>query len=137
MPLYGHDADETTSPVEADLAWAIQKSRRAGGARAGGFPGETRILHELAEGLERRRVGLRPEGRQPVREGAPLFATDGTPVGSVTSGGFAPSLDAPIAMGYVAAAFAAPGTALEAEVRAKAARHRPRTLPFRPATYKR
>lgn len=137
MPLYGHDADETTSPVEADLAWAIQKSRRAGGARAGGFPGETRILHELAEGPERRRVGLRPEGRQPVREGAPLFATDGTPVGTVTSGGFAPSLDAPIAMGYVAAAFAAPGTALEAEVRGKQLPLTVTSLPFRPATYKR
>lgn len=137
MPLYGHDADETTSPAEADLAWAIQKTRRAGGARAGGFPGDRRILRELAEGAERRRVGLRPEGRQPVREGTPLFAPDGTPAGSVTSGGFAPSLDAPVAMGYVAAALAAPGTALLAEVRGKRLPVSVSPLPFRPATYKR
>ncbi len=137
MPLYGHDADETTSPVEADLAWAIQKTRRAGGARAGGFPGATRILHELDEGPERRRVGLRPDGRQPVREGTLLFATDGTPVGSVTSGGFAPSLGAPVAMGYVATAFATPGTALEAEVRGKLLPVTVTPLPFRPPTYKR
>jgi aminomethyltransferase len=137
MPLYGHDADETTSPVEADLAWAIQKTRRTGGARAGGFPGATRILHELAHGPARRRVGLRPEGRQPVREGVPLYTPDGAPAGIVTSGGFAPSLDAPVAMGYVAAAFAASGTGLEAEVRGKRLPVTVTSLPFRPATYKR
>jgi aminomethyltransferase len=137
MPLYGHDADETTSPVEADLAWAIPKVRRAGGAREGGFPGASRILRDLAEGPPRRRVGLRPEGRQPVREGAPLYAPDGAPAGTVTSGGFAPSLDAPVAMGYVPASLAAPGTALQAEVRGKRLPVTVTSLPFRTPTYKR
>ena len=135
--LYGHDIDTTTSPVEAGLTWAIQKARRAGGARAGGFPGDDRILQELAEGPERIRVGLRPKGRAPMREGTALFAPDATPLGTVTSGGFGPSVDAPIAMGYVAAAFAKPGTPLLGEVRGK---HLPVTiseLPFHPTTYKR
>jgi aminomethyltransferase len=135
--LYGHDIDETTSPVEAGLIWAIQKARRAGGARAGGFPGAERILQELAEGPERLRVGLRPDGRAPMREGTEIFAPDDTPIGNVTSGGFGPSVQAPIAMGYVAAAFAAPGTPLEGDVRGK---HMPVTvaeLPFHPTTYKR
>ena len=135
--LYGHDIDETTSPVEAGLTWAIQKTRRAGGVRQGGFPGATRILAELADGPERLRVGLRPDGRAPMREGTELFAPDDTPIGSVTSGGFGPSVQAPVAIGYVATAFAAPGTALEGEVRGK---HLPVTvsdLPFYPTTYKR
>ncbi len=135
--LYGHDIDTTTSPVEAGLTWAIQKARRAGGARAGGFPGDDRILQELADGPERLRVGLRPEGRAPMREGTALFAPDATPLGTVTSGGFGPSVEAPIAMGYVAAAFATPGTALTGEVRGK---HLPVTvtkLPFHSTTYKR
>ncbi len=135
--LYGHDIDETTSPVEAGLVWALQKARRAGGAREGGFPGAARILRELAEGPERRRVGLRPDGRAPMREGTEMFAPDGTPVGTVTSGGFGPSVQAPVAMGYVASHFAATGTALEGDVRGK---HLPVTvcdLPFQPTTYKR
>jgi aminomethyltransferase len=135
--LYGHDIDTTTSPVEAGLTWAIQKARRAGGARAGGFPGDDRILQELADGPERVRVGLRPEGRAPMREGTTLFAPDATPLGAVTSGGFGPTVEAPIAMGYVASAFATPGTALMGEVRGK---HLPVTvteLPFHPTTYKR
>ncbi len=135
--LYGHDIDETTSPVEAGLNWAIPKARRAGGARAGGFLGDNRILHELAHGPERRRVGLRPDGRAPMREGTALFAPDGTPLGQVTSGGFGPSVEAPIAMGYVAAAFAPPGTALEGEVRGKRLPVTVARLPFRPATFKR
>lgn len=135
--LYGHDIDTTTSPVEAGLTWAIQKSRRAGGAREGGFPGAARILHELANGPERIRVGLRPEGRAPMREGTELFAPDGTPVGTVTSGGFGPSVNAAIAMGYVAAAFAAPGTALEGEVRGKRLPVTVAPMPFQPTTYKR
>lgn len=135
--LYGHDIDTTTSPVEAGLTWAIQKSRRAGGAREGGFPGAARILGELAEGPERLRVGLRPEGRAPMREGTELFAPDGTPVGRVTSGGFGPSVNAPIAMGYVAAAFAAPGTALEGDVRGKRLPVTVAPMPFHPTTYKR
>ena len=135
--LYGHDIDTTTSPVEAGLTWAIQKSRRAGGDRAGGFPGDDRILHELAEGPERKRVGLRPEGRAPMREGTALFAPDATPLGTVTSGGFGPSVEAPIAMGYVAAAFATPGTALMGDVRGKMLPVTVTELPFHPTTYKR
>jgi aminomethyltransferase len=135
--LYGHDIDEHSSPVEAGLEWAIQKVRRAGGAREGGFPGAARILQELAAGPERRRVGLRPEGRAPMREATALFAPDGTPLGAVTSGGFGPSVAAPVAMGYVAAAFSAPGTALEGEVRGKHLPVTVRPLPFHPTTYKR
>jgi aminomethyltransferase len=135
--LYGHDIDTTTSPVEANLAWAIQKSRRSGGAREGGFPGAGRILKELAEGPERLRVGLRPEGRAPMREGVALFAEDGTPVGRVTSGGFGPSVNVPIAMGYVARAHAKPGTTLAGELRGKRLPMTVSDLPFHPATYKR
>jgi aminomethyltransferase len=135
--LYGHDIDTTTSPVEAALIWAIQKSRRADGARAGGFPGAERILQELSEGPERKRVGLQPEGRAPMREGVELFAPDGTPVGRVTSGGFGPSVNAPIAMGYVATHFAVTGTALEGEVRGKRLPVTVCDLPFQPTTYKR
>ena len=135
--LYGHDIDTTTSPVEAALSWAIQRARRPGGARAGGFPGDVRIFHELADGPNRLRVGLRPTGRAPMREGTDLFAHDATPLGGVTSGGFGPSVEGPIAMGYVATAFAASGTALMGGVRGK---HLPVTvadLPFHPTTYKR
>jgi aminomethyltransferase len=135
--LYGHDIDTTTSPVEANLNWAIQKARRAGGAREGGFPGAARILKELAEGPERLRVGLRPEGRAPMREGVELFAEDGTPVGSVTSGGFGPSVNAPIAMGYVARSHASIGTTLLGEVRGKRLPVTVSELPFHPTTYKR
>jgi aminomethyltransferase len=135
--LYGHDIDEGTSPVEAGLVWAMQKARRAGGVREGGFPGADRILRELAEGPERRRVGLRPDGRAPMREGVELFAPDGTPVGAVTSGGFGPSVQAPIAMGYVATHFAATGTALEGDVRGKRLAVTVCDLPFQPTTYKR
>ncbi|MGQ0565549.1 MAG: glycine cleavage system aminomethyltransferase GcvT [Gemmobacter sp.] len=135
--LYGHDIDTTTSPVEAGLTWAIPKVRRAGGARAGGFPGEGRILQELAKGPERLRVGLRPEGKAPMREGCDLFAADGTPIGRITSGGFGPSLEVPVAMGYVAAAHAAPGTLIEGEVRGRRLPATVTPLPFRPSTYKR
>lgn len=135
--LYGHDIDTTTSPVEAGLVWAIQKARKAGGARAGGFPGAARILHELAHGPERLRVGLLPEGRAPMREHTDVFADDATPVGHVTSGGFGPSVNAPIAMGYVAAGFAAIGTRLEGEVRGKRLPLTVAAMPFQPTTYKR
>lgn len=136
--LYGHDIDTGTSPVEAGLGWAIQKSRRAGGARAGGFPGADRILRELAEGPARRRTGIRPEGRAPMREGTPLFAAEDAaePVGTITSGGFGPSLQAPIAMGYLPAALAAPGTPIWAELRGKRLPARTCALPFRPSTYR-
>lgn len=135
--LYGHDIDESTSPVEAGLTWAIQKARRAGGVRAGGFPGATRILHELAEGPERLRVGLRPEGRAPMREGVDLFAPDDTPIGRVTSGGFGPSVEAPVAMGYVARAHSEIGTPLQGEVRGKKLPLTVAAMPLNPTTYKR
>lgn len=108
LPLYGNDLDETTSPVEADLAFAIARPRR----RSGGFPGAERILRELREGPSRRRVGIRPAGRAPVREGAGILSPDGAEIGTVTSGGFGPTVNAPVAMGYVAAPFAAPGAAI-------------------------
>ncbi len=135
--LYGHDIDTTISPVEANLTWAIQKARKTGGAREGGFPGAARILRELAEGPERLRVGLRPEGRAPMREGVELFAPDGTPVGRVTSGGFGPSVNAPIAMGYLARAHVTKGTALLGEVRGKRLPVTVCDLPFHPTTYNR
>jgi aminomethyltransferase len=135
--LYGHDIDTSTSPVEANLTWAIQKARKAGGAREGGFPGATRILSELAEGPERLRVGLKPEGRAPMREGVELFAQDGTPVGRVTSGGFGPSVNAPIAMGYVARSHAILGATLMGEVRGKRLPATVTELPFHPTSYKR
>ncbi|MDR7125726.1 glycine cleavage system aminomethyltransferase GcvT [Pseudotabrizicola sp. 4114] len=135
--LYGHDIDTGTTPVEAGLNWAIQKVRRTGGARAGGFPGADRILHELDHGPERLRVGLLPQTRAPMREGTQLFDPDGTPLGEVTSGGFGPSVQAPVAMGYVAASHAAPGTLLEGEVRGKRLPVTVAPLPFHPTTYKR
>ena len=135
--LYGHDITATTSPVEAGLSWAIQKVRRAGGARAGGFAGQDRILNELARGPERRRVGLAPEGRAPMREGTLLFDPDGTPLGEVTSGGFGPSVQAPVAMGYVPLHFATPGTPLLGEVRGKRLPLTVAALPFHPTTFKR
>ncbi len=134
--LYGHDIDTTTSPVEAGLSWAIQKARRAGGAREGGFPGAARILRELAEGPSRRRVGLRPEGRAPMREHTPLFAGD-IALGEITSGGFGPSVEAPIAMGYVPASHAETGTRLEGEVRGKRMPVTVAAMPFQTTTYKR
>ena len=137
--LFGHDIDATTTPVEAALEWSIQKSRRHAGARAGGFLGAERILSQLASGAPRRRVGLRPEGRAPVREGAPLFAdqTSSGLVGAVTSGGFGPTLDAPVAMGYVPAPLSAIGTQLFAQVRGQRLPLRVAAFPFVPNTYKR
>jgi aminomethyltransferase len=137
--LYGSDLDETTTLVEAALEWTIPKVRRAGGERAGGFPGARVILEQLVKGAARRRVGLKPEGRAPVRRGAPLFGAepDTTPVGVVTSGGFGPSLNAPIAMGYVSRAAAAAGTRLFAEVRGKRLAVTISKLPFIPPRYKR
>ena len=124
--LYGHDIDETTSPIEAGLAWSIGKRRRTGG----GFPGAARIQHELADGPSRKRVGIRPDGRAPAREGTEILSASGQPIGKVTSGGFAPSLDAPIAMGYVATAHASPGTSLQLVVRGKPLSARVVTMPF-------
>jgi aminomethyltransferase len=137
--LYGHDIDTTTTPVEGALEWSIQKSRRTGGARAGGFPGAERILAQFEQGAARRRVGLRPEGRAPVREGAALFAdsTSSEPIGAVTSGGFGPSLNAPVAMGYVPSSHAAAETSVFAEVRGQRLPMRVAAMPFVPNTYKR
>ncbi|WCK14269.1 glycine cleavage system aminomethyltransferase GcvT [Agrobacterium tumefaciens] len=137
--LYGNDIDTTTSPIEASLEWAIQKARRAGGDREGGFPGAERILGELKDGTSRRRVGLKPEGKAPVRGHSKLFAdAEGkTEIGEVTSGGFGPSVEGPVAMGYVPAAYTAPGTAIFAEVRGKYLPVTVAALPFIKPTYKR
>lgn len=133
--LYGHDIDTTTTPVEAALLWAMQKVRRSGGARAGGFPGADVILRQLAEGVTRKRVGLVGEGKQPVREGAELSTADGRPVGRVTSGGFGPSAGRPVMLGYVETACAEPGTALVASVRGKAVAVTVCRTPFVPQRY--
>ena len=117
--LHGHDIDAGTTPVEADLVWALSKARRADGARAGGYPGAAVIARELAHGVARRRVGLRPEDRVPVREGAELVDGTGRTVGRVTSGGFGPTVGGPIAMGYIETASARAGTKLEATVRGR------------------
>jgi aminomethyltransferase len=137
--LYGHDIDTTTTPVEGALEWSIQKSRRHGGARAGGFPGAEKILAQLAEGAPRRRVGLKPEGRAPVREGTPLFpdAASSQQIGAVTSGGFGPSINAPVAMGYLPSSQAAPGTLVFAELRGQRLPLQVAPMPFVPNTYKR
>jgi len=137
--LYGHDIDTTTTPVEGALEWSIQKSRRNGGARAGGFAGADKILYQLENGAPRRRVGLRPEGRAPVREGAPLFADSASSeqIGAVTSGGFGPSINAPVAMGYLPSSQAAPGARVFAELRGQRLPLRIAPMPFVPNTYKR
>jgi aminomethyltransferase len=137
--LYGHDIDAGVSPVEAGLTWAIQKVRRTGGARAGGFPGADSILSEIANGAPRARVGLLPEGRAPMREGVELFASEegGTPIGRVTSGGFGPTVGAPVAMGLIARDHAATGTRLYGEVRGKRLPVTVAALPFTPANFKR
>lgn len=136
--LYGHDIDTTTTPVEGALEWSVQKSRRSGGARAGGFPGAEKILSQFANGASRRRVGLKPEGRAPVREGALLFADAAadTPIGTVTSGGFGPTLNAPVAMGYLPTSLATNGTQVFAEVRGQRLPLKVAPMPFVPNTYK-
>jgi len=131
--LYGHDIDTSTSPVEAGLAWSIQKRRR----EEGGFPGAERVLAELRDGAPRVRVGLRPDGRVPAREGAEIKSSDGAPIGTVTSGGFGPSLGGPIAMGYVTRALAAPGTPVALVVRGKDIPATVTPLPFVPHRYHR
>jgi aminomethyltransferase len=129
--LYGHDIDETTSPVEAGLAWSMQKRRRS----EGGFPGANRIQDELANGPKRKRVGIRPDGRAPAREGTEIRALLGDHLGVVTSGGFGPSVGAPIAMGYVAADRAEVGTPVNLMVRGKALAGAVVPLPFVPHRY--
>ena len=124
--LYGHDIDETTTPIEAGLAWSISKRRRL----EGGFPGADVVQRQLAEGVARRRVGVQPEGRQPAREGTEIVAEDGRVVGRVTSGGFGPSLGGPMAMGYVETAFAQAGTRVTLPVRGKPLAAEVVKLPF-------
>lgn len=137
--LYGNDIDTTTSPIEASLEWAIQKARRAGGDREGGFPGAERILGELANRTTRRRVGLKPEGKAPVRAHAKLYAdAEGQrEIGEVTSGTFGPSVEGPVAMGYVPSELAIPGQQVFAEVRGKYLPLTVASLPFITPTYKR
>ena len=117
--LHGHDIDADDDAGRSDLVWALSKARRADGARAGGYPGAAVIARELAHGVARRRVGLRPEDRVPVREGAELVDGTGRAVGRVTSGGFGPTVGGPIAMGYVETASARAGTKLQATVRGR------------------
>ena len=133
LPLYGHDIDRTTTPVMAGLTFALGKRRRA----EGGFPGYTRILGELENGAPQKRVGFDIDGRQPVREGALVLDDEGNEVGRITSGGFSPSLQRPIAMGYVASHLAEPGTALKVEQRGKLFDVRVATMPFVPHRYHR
>ena len=137
--LYGNDIDTGTTPVEAALEWAMQKVRRNGGARAGGFPGAHRILSELETGASRRRVGLKPDGKAPVRGHTKLYADEqgGTELGEVTSGGFGPTVEGPVAMGYLPLSHAQNGTTVYAEVRGKYLPVTVSALPFITPTYKR
>ncbi|MCZ4353252.1 glycine cleavage system aminomethyltransferase GcvT [Roseovarius aestuarii] len=137
--LYGHDIDTKTTPAEAALGWAIQKVRRAGGKREGGFPGADVILPQLIEGASRRRVGLRPDGRAPMREGTVLFAgaEGGEAIGTITSGAFGPTIEGPMSMGYVPADLAAPGTQVYGEVRGKRQPAQVAALPFTTPNFKR
>jgi aminomethyltransferase len=132
LPLYGHDLDPATNPVVAGLTFAIQKRRR----ESGGFPGADTILAQLSNGSPTKRVGLVIEGRQPAREGAEIYS-GATRVGKVTSGGFSPSLQLPIGMGYVDTAYAAIGTTLEIDVRGKRLTATVTAMPFTPHRYHR
>jgi aminomethyltransferase len=129
--LYGHDIDSTTSPVEADLVWSIQKRRRV----EGGFPGAARIQAELASGAPRRSVGILPDGKAPAREGTAIVDTEGRALGVVTSGGFGPSVGGPVAMGYVAARAAMPGAKLQLVVRGTNRPAQVVKMPFAPHRY--
>jgi aminomethyltransferase len=129
--LYGHELDETVDPVEAALSWSVQKRRRV----EGGFPGAQRIQTALVSGPDRQRVGVRPDGRAPAREGAEIVSADGAPIGVVTSGGFGPSVNGPIAMGYVERTHAAIGTPISLMVRGKPLSARIVALPFHPHAY--
>jgi len=139
MCLYGADLDTTTTPIEANLAWAIQSARRNGGTRAGGFTGATVILDQIASGPSRCRVGFLPEGRAPVRAGAAIFDSEQSsdPIGRITSGGFGPSADRPVAMGYLPPQFAALGTPVFAQVRSQRVPMTVTALPFVMPKYQR
>ena len=129
--LYGHDIDVTTSPVEADLAFALAKRRRA----EGGYPGAGRVERDLADGPRRKRVGIRLDGKAPARDGAAIKDAAGRHIGSITSGGFGPTVGGPIAMGYVETEASAPGTRLLIDVRGKDLPAEVSPLPFVPHRY--
>jgi aminomethyltransferase len=131
--LYGHDIDDTTSPIEADLAWSIAKRRRL----EGGFIGAARVQRELAEGVSRKRVGIKPEGKAPAREGTVVQDVSGRVIGNITSGGFGPTVNGPVAMGYVEVASAVPETPVHLVVRDKALPASVVKLPFVPNRFKR
>jgi aminomethyltransferase len=131
--LYGHDIDEETSPVEADLVWSIGKKRRS----EGGFTGAERVVREITEGPKRKRVGIRPEGRAPAREGSVIIDEKDRAIGIVTSGGFGPTINGPVAMGYVETAYAQVGTRINLVVRDKPMKAQVAALPFTPHNYKR
>jgi aminomethyltransferase len=131
--LYGHDIDETTSPIEAGLTWSISKRRR----EEGGFSGSARVQKELANGVRRKRVGILPEGRAPAREGTEIQSLDGRKIGVITSGGFGPTVNGPIAMGYVEMASAASDSKIKLIVRGQAMPASIVKLPFVPNRFKR
>ncbi|HJW53801.1 MAG TPA: glycine cleavage system aminomethyltransferase GcvT [Burkholderiaceae bacterium] len=133
--LYGHDMDSCTSPVEANLVWALSKVRRGDGARPRGYPGADTIVRQLDEGIAIKRVGLRPKDRMPVREGAELVDAEGRMVGKVSSGGFGPTVGGPVAMGYVQTTSAEIGTVVHAIVRGKPVPVEVVKLPFVPHRY--
>ena len=129
--LYGHDIDESTTPVEANLTWSIGKRRR----QQGGFPGADRVLSQLVKGTEKKLMGIRPEGRAPAREGTKIFTLEGDEIGIITSGGFGPSVGGPVAMGYVKTEFSKAGTPLHLEVRGKRLPAKVEQLPFVPHNF--
>lgn len=129
--LYGHDIDTTTTPIEAVLGWTISKRRKA----EGGFPGAAVVQAQLKDGVTRKRVGIQPEGRAPAREHTEIQDPDGNRIGEITSGGFGPTVNAPVAMGYVAASHAAVGTPVQLIVRGKPLPAKVAALPFAPHRY--
>ena len=131
--LYGHDIDETTDPVEADLVWSIGKRRKM----EKDFPAAEKIMDRMFNGAARKRVGIRPDGRAPAREGTDIADKQGRVIGRITSGGFGPSVNAPVAMGYVETAFTADGTEIDLIVRGKPLPARVAPMPFVPHRYKR
>jgi aminomethyltransferase len=131
--LYGHELDETVSPVEADLMWSIQKRRRI----EGGFIGAARVQRELAEGVKRKRVGIKPQGRAPARDGTVITDASGRQIGVVTSGGFGPTVGGPVAMGFVEPQSSVPGTSVQLMVRGNAMPAEIVKLPFVPNRFKR
>ena len=133
--LYGHDMNDTTTPIEASLLWAISKARRADGPRAGGFPGAETLFAQQQKGVARKRVGLLPQERTPVREGAEIVDADGTVIGTVCSGGFGPTLGAPLAMGYLDIAFTPVDSEVWAIVRGKRVPMKVSKMPFVPQRY--